>query len=687
MSHYTAETIRTEITSINNSHISKLKNKLRSLCNNSTWKEVGRSNLIHNISNTELKPVEYEALQFGLKFATGLNKHNLTRLININYRHSDSDFQKGFVQGLITASTTCDNDDPVLPQRYITALKSLSNNQEILITSSDKGGGIVIMNSSQYNDKMLELLSDQNTYDQISLHTITQNTNSFNKSYKNLVKHANKSWSSIIEYHPTIPTIYGLPKTHKPGFPLRPIISGIGTAPHNIAKSLAKLLTPLLGTISNSHIKNSNDLINKIKNINMQNKLLSSLDIKSLYTNIPVNKCITRLENHLKKSNISLPLPTQTIIKICKLCTQNCFFQYNGIFYKQKFGLPMGSPLSGVLACLYLEFLESKPFKYILPADSNYFRYIDDILFIYPLNHNITQIVERLNKIEPTINFTHELEHKHTLPFLDILLTNNNNHLEFKVYHKPTNKNDHIHFYSHHNTKIKSGLVIGFYLRALRICTKKFLDEEFEFIDNSFTQLQYPQSFIQRARKKAIKIHNRKHLPSIQTNNTPTNNYINRYIILPNNSATTIIEKNLNNLGIKTVSNSSKTIKSIINNKRNNTQTRSNAGVYTIQCLDCNKQYIGETSRHIDQRIREHKRDIRNGQMNNALTKHISETNHSFNFKESKLLVRIHNKNERKIVESSTISIFNTIKQRPGFFLLSPYLSKIVLMNYKIPYT
>ena len=64
---------------------------------------------------------------------------------------------------------------------------------------------------------------------------------------------------------------------------------------HNITKSLAKMLSLHLG--SNSHIKNSGDLLRKINNINIENKSLGSLNIKLLYTNIPVNKCIKYLEN------------------------------------------------------------------------------------------------------------------------------------------------------------------------------------------------------------------------------------------------------------------------------------------------------------------------------------------------------------------------------------------------------
>ena len=73
MSRYTAERIRKEITDINRTHISKLKDKLIVLCDNSRWKNIGNIDIIQNISAITLTPVELEALQFGLKFTTGIN--------------------------------------------------------------------------------------------------------------------------------------------------------------------------------------------------------------------------------------------------------------------------------------------------------------------------------------------------------------------------------------------------------------------------------------------------------------------------------------------------------------------------------------------------------------------------------------------------------------------------------------
>ena len=54
-----------------------------------------------------------------------------------------------------------------------------------------------------------------------------------------------------------------------------------------------------------------------------------------------------------------------------------------------------------------------------------------------------------------------------TLPFRNILIIKSHNNLTLKVYHKSSIKNGYIDFYSYHN-KIKTDLIIGFYLRALR---------------------------------------------------------------------------------------------------------------------------------------------------------------------------------------------------------------------------
>ena len=61
--------------------------------------------------------------------------------------------------------------------------------------------------------------------------------------------------------HPRSPQIYGLPKIHKPGNPLRPIVSFYDTPLSALHKQLSNILQPL--TQSNLRLKNPEDFLDK----------------------------------------------------------------------------------------------------------------------------------------------------------------------------------------------------------------------------------------------------------------------------------------------------------------------------------------------------------------------------------------------------------------------------------------
>jgi hypothetical protein len=88
------------------------------------------------------------------------------------------------------------------------------------------------------------------------------------------------------------PRIYGLPKIHKDEFPLRPIVNTIGSPTYELAKYVAKILSPLVGH-TDSFIKDSNDFIKIIKNEKIKPKeILISFDVVSLLTKIPLDEVI-----------------------------------------------------------------------------------------------------------------------------------------------------------------------------------------------------------------------------------------------------------------------------------------------------------------------------------------------------------------------------------------------------------
>ena len=90
------------------------------------------------------------------------------------------------------------------------------------------------------------------------------------------------------------------------------------------------------------------------------------------------------------------------------------------------------------------------------------------------------------------------------------------------------------------------------------------------------------------------------------------------------------------------------------------------------------------TSRNLHVRLKEHKRDLRIGNSNNALFLHISPSYHNFDFNSAKMLVYIHNKSLRWIFEAAVISLSNSLNTRPGFYNISSYLSKFILNSYNI---
>ena len=71
------------------------------------------------------------------------------------------------------------------------------------------------------------------------------------------------------------------------------------------------------------------------------------------------------------------------------------------------------------------------------------------------------------------------------------------------------------------------------------------------------------------------------------------------------------------------------------------------------------------------------------GNSNNALFLHISQHNHNFDFNSAKMLTYIHNKNLRRIFEAAAISFLSSLNTRPGFYNISPYLSKHILNSLK----
>ena len=122
-------------------------------------------------------------------------------------------------------------------------------------------------------------------------------------------------------------------------------------------------------------------------------------------------------------------------------------------------------------------------------------------------------------------------------------------------------------------------------------------------------------------------------------------------ITLPKNSSYNSIINNLNKLDIKTTSLPSKMICDLVHSGPHH-NICSDAAVYCIPCKNYKLKYIGEKSRNLHVHLKEHKKDIRIGNLNNALFQHISQSNHNLDFKSAKMLIYINNKRLRRIFKA-----------------------------------
>ena len=73
--------------------------------------------------------------------------------------------------------------------------------------------------------------------------------------------------------------------------------------------------------------------------------------------------------------------------------------------------------------------------------------------------------------------------------------------------------------------------------------------------------------------------------------------------------------------------------------------------IYKINCKDCDKVYIGQTSRALRSRTREHKRAIFTGDRNSLLAQHCIKHNHDFDLDDVKIIDRCSQWSKRLFLE------------------------------------
>ena len=494
--------------------------------------------IIHNFSSYTLTDIEIKALSFGLDHPLPLkvNRTNISTEFEYFYRNllnDISDLPDIKLREIKTKlRNTCEKYCKVkMPYQFRTVIDNLAKRKDITILKQDKGRGVVILDRGKYTEKCFNLLNTE------QFRCLNEDPT---KSTEAKIQRTLRKIESTLtkqEYFKLYPSgsspgkFYGTAKLHKIGkngnindLPLRPIVSNIGTATYHLAKHLSKVLSPLRN--SEYTIKNTKDFLVQLKKEKIpKDHQMVSFDVKSLFTNVPLEKTIDiilRRIYHDKEININIT--KKDMRDLLLLCTKNVHFTFEGKIYIQIDGVAMGSPLAPVLADIFMVELE----RIVVPTLATHLRfwrrYVDDTI-CFVKTGSIEYILSVINNFHEKIQFTYEIEKDSKISFLAVEIQRTNETLATTVYRKETNNDMYLNWNSFSPDTWKRSTFRTLIERAYVICsTPKLRRKEINHLKYVFRHYNnYPMWVINQIIKQVEHKHTQQNLvDNIAENNEPS---------------------------------------------------------------------------------------------------------------------------------------------------------------------
>ena len=363
------------------------------------------------------------------------------------------------------------------------AIAAIKNNANIVINKADKGSTIVVVNKSDYIEEGLKHLDAPTVYRKL---TADATTNVYTWVTKFLQRLRFLKWIPLEFIDFCTPPkdyrtsqLYFLKKIHKTPMGIRPIVSSVNSVTENISSFVDVWLQPIVQQLP-SYLKDSTEFIKLITSITIPaDSILVSIDVSSLYTNIPHKDGIEATINALRQDTDPNPLrpPIEILEEMLNIVLRNNVIEFNGEFFLQLQGTAMGTKMAPAYANLFMGSLEPRLQNLGHNHIELWKRFIDDIFVIWTGTHEgLDKFMTDLNTVHPTIKFTHEKSDTE-LTFLDVTVYKGPQFLEtgrldVRTHIKPTNKQLYIHKSSYHPESAKTAIPKGETQRYLRSNTR-----------------------------------------------------------------------------------------------------------------------------------------------------------------------------------------------------------------------
>ena len=315
------------------------KDKPLSQINKQREKEM-KEKWIYNISSKILNQHHISVLQKGLAFTPTPNKPptlDLIVAVETGARqlglNSDAASSLRSSAAKILANTKI--PPPNITREERQAIKDLKNDDSISVLPADKGRATVVMDKEEYHRKMETLVDNADTYEKLNADPTQHHRETIAATL--LPMKAYLPAASYYRLSPSTtanpPLMFGQPKVHKQGMPLRPIVSCRNTIFSALTKECGRILGPLVGKTSH-HIKDSCDLVDKLRNISIPTGYsMCSFDLKDMFTCLDQETTLrlakTMLENDRSLSKRT-PIRINDILALVKLDLDLAYFRWRG---------------------------------------------------------------------------------------------------------------------------------------------------------------------------------------------------------------------------------------------------------------------------------------------------------------------------------------------------------------------
>lgn len=372
----------------------------------------------------------------------------------------------------------------------VKALRELKNAKHIVIKPADKGSAVVILSRDQYVLEVERQLQDTVYYKKLNkpiyLDTIPMVAKIVDSLKDKKFINSKQHKYLIGDSQPRERRFYVLPKIHKepekwtipfevpPG---RPIVSDCGSETYFTAEYLDYFLNPL-SVKHPAYVRDTQHFIEMVKSLRIPpDSFFFSMDVNSLYTNIPIQAGIACVKKVFEKFPDS-KRPDEELLKLLDINLTRNDFMFDGKFYLQIKGTAMGKKFAPAYANIFMANWEEGAFAKCKKTPEQYLRYLDDIWGIWTgSDSEFQEFVDVLNSHDPSITLKTEMN-KVSIDFLDTTVFKgpdfvNSHKLDIKVFFKTTDTHALLHRDSFHPKHTFRGIVKSQLLRFKRICTRE----------------------------------------------------------------------------------------------------------------------------------------------------------------------------------------------------------------------